>query len=56
MVRSQMYRRFALACLQMARAVTDRRARDSLTHMAQVWFRLAEDRADRTDKEQSEGS
>jgi hypothetical protein len=56
MVRSEMYRRFARACLEMARAVRDHRTRDTLTHMAQVWFRLAEDRADRADKKQSEES
>jgi hypothetical protein len=56
MVRSQMYRRFARACLEMAGAVTDHRIRDTLTHMAQVWFRLAEDRADLADKKQSDES
>ena len=43
--KSEQYRRFAQECLLLARNAEDERARASLLHMAQVWFRLAEERA-----------
>jgi hypothetical protein len=42
--RSEEYRRFAQECLEMARVTDDERARATLIQMAQVWFRLAEER------------
>jgi hypothetical protein len=42
--RSEKYRRFAQACLEIARRAEDQQARASLLHMAQVWLRLAEER------------
>ena len=42
MAKSEQYRRFAQECLLLARNAEDERARASLLHMAQVWFRLAE--------------
>jgi len=41
--KSDQYRRFAQECLLLARDAEDERARASLLHMAQVWFRLAEE-------------
>jgi hypothetical protein len=41
--RSEQYRRFAQECLVLARNAEDEGARASLLHMAQVWFRLAEE-------------
>jgi pyruvate-formate lyase len=43
--KSEQYRRFAEACLELARNSEDKRARASLLHMAQVWHRLAEEPA-----------
>jgi hypothetical protein len=45
MARSEKYRRFAQACLEMARTTHDPQVRATLLQMAQVWFRLAEDHA-----------
>jgi hypothetical protein len=50
---SEEYRRFAQECLLLARNAEDERARASLQHMAQVWFRLAEERTNETDERQS---
>jgi hypothetical protein len=47
------YRRFAQECLVLARHAEDERARASLLHMAQVWFRLAEERVSEVDERQS---
>ena len=52
MASSEEYRRFAQECLVLARKAEDERARASLLHMAQVWFRLAEERANETDERQ----
>jgi hypothetical protein len=41
--KSEQYRRYAQGCLLLARNAEDERARASLLHMAQVWFRLAEE-------------
>jgi len=50
------YRRLARACLELARRAEDERARPSLLHMAQVWFRLAEECVSEVDERQSTGS
>jgi hypothetical protein len=47
--KSEQYRRFAQACLEIAHNAKDERARASLRHMAQVWFRLAEERLNEAD-------
>jgi len=39
------YRRYAQACLEMADATVDERVRAVFIQMAQVWFRLADDKA-----------
>ena len=39
------YRRYAQACLEMADATVDRRTRAVFIQMAQVWLRLADDKA-----------
>jgi len=49
----EQYRRFAKECLEMARAAQDERTRAILSQMAQVWFRLAEER-ENSSKKQSE--
>jgi hypothetical protein len=54
--KSDQYRRLARACLVLARDAEDERARVSLLHMAQVWFRLAEERTNETDERQLAGS
>jgi hypothetical protein len=51
--KSDQYRRFAQECLVLARNAEDERARASLLHMAQVWFRLSEERVNETDERQS---
>ena len=51
--KSDQYRRYAQACLLLARKAEDERARASLLHMAQVWFRLAEERVNETVERQS---
>jgi hypothetical protein len=51
--KSDQYRRLARACLELARRAEDERARASLLHMAQVWFRLAEERVSEVDERQS---
>jgi hypothetical protein len=51
--KSEQYRRLAQACLEIARNAEDERARASLRHMAQVWFRLAEERVNEVDEKQS---
>jgi len=50
--KSDQYRRFAQECLLLARDAEDERARASLLHMAQVWFRLAEERVNEADERQ----
>jgi hypothetical protein len=40
--RADEYRRRAQQCLEMARTFGDRDARVALSHMAEVWLRLAE--------------
>ena len=42
--KSEYYRMFARECLAMAQAAEDERARAALTHMAQVWLRLSENK------------
>jgi hypothetical protein len=51
--RSEEYRRFAQECLVLALNAEDERAQALLLHMAQVWFRLAEERVNETDEKQS---
>ena len=53
MSKSEQYRRLAQACLEIARRAEDQQARASLLHMAQVWFRLAEERVSEVDERQS---
>jgi hypothetical protein len=38
------YRRFAQECLEISKTVQDERSRAVLIQMAQVWFRLAEEK------------
>ena len=42
MSRADEYRRRAQQCLEMAGTFRDREARIALSHMAEVWLRLAE--------------
>jgi hypothetical protein len=49
----EQYRRFARACLELARNSEDKRARASLLHMAQVWHRLAEEPASDVEERRS---
>jgi hypothetical protein len=51
--KSEQYRRFAQACLLLARDAEDERARASLLHMAHVWFRLAEEHENEAEEKQS---
>lgn len=51
MGRSEQYRRFAQACMEMARTVETERSRIALIHMADVWLRLAEARERSEDKD-----
>jgi hypothetical protein len=45
MTNPEEYRRFAKECLEMARLTKNERTRAILSQMAQVWFRLAEEKA-----------
>jgi hypothetical protein len=51
--KSEQYRRLAQARLEIARNADDERMRASLLHMAQVWFRLAEERVNEAEEKQS---
>jgi hypothetical protein len=44
MASSEEYRRFAQACLEMAHGAAEEQTRAILVQMAQVWFRLAEEK------------
>src|SRR5262249_10777111 len=44
------YRRRAKKCLEMAGTFRDREARATLTHMAEVWLRLADDYEDANER------
>jgi hypothetical protein len=44
MTRSERYRHFAKECLEMACSAKDEQTRAILSLMAQVWFRLAEEK------------
>jgi hypothetical protein len=46
------YRRFAQECLKMAHSTTDEQTRAILSQMAQVWFRLAEEKANTSTNEE----
>jgi hypothetical protein len=52
-LRAEQYRRFARACLEIARNVEDERTWAALVHTAHVWFRLAEEHVNETDIKQS---
>jgi hypothetical protein len=51
-LRSEQYRRYAQASLELARNAEDERTRASLLHMAQVWSTLAEKHENTTDEKQ----
>ena len=40
--KSEQYRRYARACVDMAGEATEQRVQSALMHMARVWFRLAD--------------
>jgi hypothetical protein len=42
MARSEMYRRFARACLELARSTAEPQTRALMLQMAQAWQQLAE--------------
>jgi hypothetical protein len=52
-LRSEQYRRYAQASLELARNAEDQRTQASLLHMAQVWVRLAEEHVNEADERQS---
>ena len=43
MSKADEYRRFARECLEIAETIEDPQSRAVMLHMAQVWFRWAED-------------
>ena len=45
MAKSEEYRRFAQECLDLSKTVKDERSRAVLIQMAQVWFRLAQEKS-----------
>ncbi len=49
------YRRYARECMELLRAVTDEKTKAALSHMAQVWLRLADQQDHPTDKPQGAG-
>jgi hypothetical protein len=48
--RAEQYRRRAQQCLEIAGAFRDRDARATLSHMAQVWVRLADNYEDANER------
>lgn len=46
MAKSDEYRGFAQECLEMSKTVKDERSRAVLIQMAQVWLRLADEKAE----------
>ncbi len=51
------YRRYARECVELLRAVvTDEKTKAALSHMAQVWLRLADQKDNPTDEPQGRGS
>jgi hypothetical protein len=53
MTTSEEYRRFAQACLEMSRTVQSEQSRAILIQMAQVWFRLADEKQSGIKEKQS---
>jgi hypothetical protein len=51
MSKSEDYRRFARACLEIADVTEDQQIRAVFIQMAQVWFRMAEEHAKAKDSE-----
>jgi hypothetical protein len=49
--KSEQYRRYARACVEMAGETTEQRVQAVLIHMAQVWFRLADEHVRRIDND-----
>ncbi len=49
------YRRYASECVELLRAVTDEKTRAVLSHMAQVWLRLADQKDEPTAEPQGAG-
>jgi hypothetical protein len=45
LTKTQHYRRYAQACLEIADTKVDEATRATFIQMAQVWFRLAEEKA-----------
>jgi hypothetical protein len=54
MCASEIYRRFARACLEFADATEDEQTRAALIQMAQVWFRLAVEHENDEDTESAD--
>jgi hypothetical protein len=54
--KSEHYQLFARECLAIAQASEDERARALLTHMAQVWLRLAENTKHAADEDRKDRS
>jgi hypothetical protein len=54
MSKSDKYQRFAQECLEIASSAKDDRVKAVLTHMAQVWFRLAADHAKEIEEEKTD--
>lgn len=50
--KSEQYRRYARACVDMAGEAADKRAQAALIHMAQVWLRLADQHVSRIHNDQ----
>jgi hypothetical protein len=44
LTKTQHYRRYAQACLEIADTIVDEGTRATFIQMAQVWFRLAEEK------------
>jgi hypothetical protein len=52
-LRSEQYRRYAQASVELASNAKDQRTQALLLHMARVWSRLAEKHENKTDEKQS---
>jgi hypothetical protein len=54
MLKSEDYRRFAQACLEMAGTAEDDKIRAMLIHMAEVWLRLAQQQAAKAEDKETD--
>jgi hypothetical protein len=55
-IKSEQYRLFARECLAIAQIAEDERTRALLTHMAQVWLRLSDNKKNAANEKRGDRS